>query len=488
MSKTNLKRRLGLFETTVIGIGIIVGAGIYVLLGKAAGVTGPSVWLSFIIAAILAAFTGLSYAELTSMYPRDSSEYLYVKKAFKSEPLAFLTGWICILTGILAPAAVALGFAGYFNFIFGTPILLVAFLIVVILSIINYMGIEKSALTDSILTIAAVTGLLVIVGIGVKHFGSVDYTVTINGVKGLLKSASLVFFAYIGFQHIVRLSEETKEPEKTLPKAIIICLVVSTLLYIGVSLSSVSILSIEKLSASAAPLSEVAAAGLGGNPSLIIAVLAIFATLSTILALLITTSRMIFGMAEEHSLPDSLSSINPVTKTPGAAVFLTAIGALFFVLFKNLESLASMVDFTIFLTFILVNGALIWLRYHKPDAERPFKTPLNIGKFPILPAIAIVFSLVMIFQFSLKILLLASVLVVLGIVAYELVSKEKTGDTGYIDPYRSACLVVSLGLFMIGAFILTGGFLVGQFWWTGLLWIALGVALFWYTYSVIFRE
>ena len=136
---SSLKRSLGLFETTIIGVGIIIGAGIYVLIGKAAGLTGPSVWLSFIIAAILAAFTGLGYAELASMFPKDASEYYYVKRAFSSEPVAFLTGWVCILTGILAPAAVALGFAGYFNFIFNTPIIFTAIFIIILLSIINYI-------------------------------------------------------------------------------------------------------------------------------------------------------------------------------------------------------------------------------------------------------------------------------------------------------------------------------------------------------------
>jgi len=145
MSNTDLKRGLGLFETTIIGVGVIIGAGIYVLIGKATGMTGPSVWISFVIAAILAALTGLSYAELSSMFPKDSSEYLYVKKAFKWESLAFLTGWICIITGAIAAAAVSLGFAGYFNYVFNTPIIFTALFVIVLLSTINFMGIRKSA-------------------------------------------------------------------------------------------------------------------------------------------------------------------------------------------------------------------------------------------------------------------------------------------------------------------------------------------------------
>lgn len=483
-----LKRGLGLFGTTIIGVGTIVGAGIYVLLGKAVGLTGPSAWLSFIIAAILALFTGLSYAELSSMFAKDASEYYYVKKAFKSKALAFLTGWICILEGILGSAAVAIGFSGYVNYMFGTPVLITAFIIVILLSLINYIGIRKSAFTETIFTFAALLGLLIIIYAGSQNFGSVNYLETLNGFKGIFKASALIFFAYIGFQTIVRLSEETREPKKTVPKAILLSLLISTLLYIGVAIAGVSILSTEELSASSAPLSDIILTGLGTNISMIVAILAIFATLSTVLALLITTSRLMYGMAKEHSLPESIRKINPITKTPGVAVLLTGLGALFFVMFRDIELIASMVNFTVFLAFILVNLSLIFLRISYPNVKRPFKVPINIRNVPLLAIFSIIICSIFLLQFSIEVLIGTSILVIFGALIYEVISKEKNLEKGIIDPYRLASLIMSLVIFIIGAFILTGGFLSSQFWWTGILWIMLGLSLFWYTYSIIFRE
>ncbi|UCD04081.1 MAG: amino acid permease [Candidatus Woesearchaeota archaeon] len=488
MSKTDLKRGLGLLETTVIGVGITIGAGIYVLIGKAVGLTGPSVWISFVVAGILAALTGLSYAELSSMYPKDSSEYLYIKKAFKWESLAFLTGWICILTGAIGAAAVSLGFAGYFVYIFNTPMILTAMFVIVLLSVINFMGVKKSAMLDVIFTIAAVLGLVFIIFIGLKNFGSVNYFQTIDGLRGVFKSASLIFFAYIGFQGVVRLSEETREPSKTIPKAIILSVVITTFLYIGVAIASVSTLSTSELSGSSAPLADITARVLGGANPIVIAILAIFATLSTILAVLLITSRLLYGMAEEHSLPKSLKSINPLTQTPGNAILLTGVGSLFFILLGKIETVASIVNFMIFVIFILVNLSVISLRYKYPDMHRNFKVPINIGRFPILAFAAVLVSLFMLLHISMTVFLASLILIILGLVVYELITKEKTLEKGFIDPYRAASLALGICLFMLGSFIVVGGFLVEQFWWTGILWIILGAALFWYTYSLIFRE
>jgi amino acid transporter len=307
-------------------------------------------------------------------------------------------------------------------------------------------------------------------------------------MRGIFKSASLIFFAYIGFEGIVRLSEETKEPSKTIPKAIIISLVITTILYIGVAIASVSTLSTSELSGSSAPLADITARVLGGANPIVIAFLAIFATLSTILAILLITSRLLYGMAEENSLPASLKSVNPLTQTPGNAILLTGVGALFFVLLGKIEIVASIVNFMIFLIFIMVNLAVISLRYKYPDAHRTFKVPVNIGRFPILPFAAVLVSLFMLLHISMNVLIGSLILVVLGLVVYEIITKEKTLEKGYIDPYRAASLTLGICLFMLGAFILVGGFLAGQFWWTGILWMILGAALFWYTYSIIFRK
>ena len=137
-----LKRQLGLFETTMYGVGLILGAGIYALIGDAAGKAGNSVWISFVIAAISAVFTGLSYAELSSIYPKAAAEYTYIKKAFRSNFVAFLIGWMTLFVSVIASATIALGFSGYFIQIFHIPIVIGAILIISVLSFMNYFGIQ----------------------------------------------------------------------------------------------------------------------------------------------------------------------------------------------------------------------------------------------------------------------------------------------------------------------------------------------------------
>src|SRR3989344_6019016 len=167
-----LKKELSLFQTTFYGIGIILGAGIYVLIGEAAGIAGNAVWLSFGIAALIAAFTGLSYAELSSMYPKDAAEYVYAQNAFGKPWFSFGIEWVMVFTGIVSAATVALGFGRYFNYLFGFDIIIAAILLVMVLSLLNYKGIKESANFNLVSTIIEMLGLLIIIAIGFLFFGN----------------------------------------------------------------------------------------------------------------------------------------------------------------------------------------------------------------------------------------------------------------------------------------------------------------------------
>ncbi|MFH0868935.1 MAG: amino acid permease, partial [archaeon] len=169
----HLKRSLGLLEATFYGLGTIIGAGIYVLIGKAAGLAGNAVWAAFAIGALIAAFTGLSYAELSAMFSKSSGEYIYVEKAFNKR-LAFLVGWLLIIGGIVGAATVALGFAGYFNAIFHTPLIPVAIILICLLSLLSLWGIKQSAMVDMVGTLIVIGALGAIVAFGSQHFGSVN--------------------------------------------------------------------------------------------------------------------------------------------------------------------------------------------------------------------------------------------------------------------------------------------------------------------------
>lgn len=187
-----LRRELGLAGVTVSGIGIILGAGIYALLGEATGLAGNAVWLSFGIAAVMAACTALSYAELSSMFPRAAAEYAYVSEAF-GRKAAFVVGWLILASGVLSTATVALGFGGYVAGATALPIVPAALLLIAGLSALAVLGIRETALFAIAMTLIEAGGIVFVILIGLPHLGSVDYFVMPNGFSGVFKGAALVF-------------------------------------------------------------------------------------------------------------------------------------------------------------------------------------------------------------------------------------------------------------------------------------------------------
>lgn len=197
--------------------GVILGEGIYALLGQAADLAGNAPWLSFVWAGLVALFTGLSYAELSSMMPRASAEYEYSRHAFGRE-VAFVMGWLIILSGIISSATVALGFAGYFQALFGVPIIPSALLLILALSVLLLGGIKQSARVAVIFTLIEAAGLIIVIILGVPYLGGVNYLEMPHGLKGVFEAAALSFFAYLGFEEMVKLSLETRDPEVNIPR------------------------------------------------------------------------------------------------------------------------------------------------------------------------------------------------------------------------------------------------------------------------------
>ena len=411
-----LKRALSLFEASIYGIGIILGAGIYVLIGEAASITGNSVWMAFLFTAIIASFTGLSYAELSSMFPKAAAEFVYVKNAFQNKYLPFVLGWIIIFTEVFAGATVALGFGGYLHsFLAGIadiPAVFLAILLVLALSLLNFYGIEESAKFNVLFTLIEALGLIFIIYLGLGYIGSVNYFEMPNGFSGIFSAAALIFFAYLGFEEMANIAEETKEPKKNIPRAIIISLIVTTLLYIFVSISAVSILPWQTLGDSNAPLADVAETAMPGSSS-VLTFVALFATLNTVLIILIVTSRMIYGMAKYTKFFKPLSLVHPKRRIPWVAILVTMFLVIILILIGNISFVAFMIDLGSFIIFFTVNVSLIWLRYKRPDIERPFKVPFNIGKFPLLPVIGAVTCIFMMLHFEWKVILF-TILIILG--------------------------------------------------------------------------
>jgi APA family basic amino acid/polyamine antiporter len=411
--KVELKRELGLLEVTLSGIGIILGAGIYALIGKAAGLAGNSVWLSFGIASLIAVFTGLSYAELSSMFPKAGAEHEYVRNAF-GRKLAFVIGWLIILSGVIGAATVALGFGGYFNAFFKVPVILSAIVLIVALSFLLFYGIKETARFVIIATLIETAGLVIVIFIGLPYLGKVDYFEMPYGWTGVFQASALVFFAYTGFEGIVKLSEETKSPEKTIPKGLILAIGVSIFLYITVALSAVSVMGWERLSTSDAPFADLAFFAFGSNAFILLTAIALFATANTVLMMMLGSSRIIYGMADSRTLPAILASVHTSRRTPWIAILVTMVVSILFIFAGDIAFVANVDNFTLFVTFFIINAALILLRYKEPGMNRPFRVPLNAGRLPILPFLGILSCVFMLAQLEGKVIFTGVMLVTLG--------------------------------------------------------------------------
>src|SRR6266545_2552695 len=252
-----LHRSLGLGEVTASGVGIIIGAGIYVLLGAATAHAGATVWLAFVLAAVLSALTGLSYAELASMYPSAAAEYEYTRQALP-EWIAFVVGWVMVAGLVVAAATVSLGFARYAGYFFDLGIRPAALALIAGLALLAMIGIKQSARVTVVLSAVQVGGLVIVIVIGAPHVGEVNLLAG-PGVGGILSGAALVFFAFIGFDEVITLAEETRDPTRTVPRALLLALGISTVLYIAVAMAAVSVLGAGALGASQRPLTDVMA-------------------------------------------------------------------------------------------------------------------------------------------------------------------------------------------------------------------------------------
>lgn len=418
-----LERSLSLWQITLMSIGVILGAGIYVVIGEAAGLAGNMVWFSFILAAVVASFTGLSYVELASRFPTAAAEYTYVEQSFGTR-LAWVTGWMIIAGSIIGSATVALGFARYFSAIVHTPVIATALAALLLIGFVLFLGVQETASITIIFTLIEAAGLIIVIFVGLPSFGSVDYTQMAQGIQGLLQAGVLIFFGYIGFEGITRLANETKQPEKTIPKAILISLVVTTILYILVGLAAVSVVPWGELATSKAPLALVAQQLFGEKSFLALSVIALFSTFNTSLAMLLSGSRLVYGMAEEKGLPSVFTKVSPKTKTPWVAIIAVVLASLLFLFIGDVAVVANLTNFTIFVVFIIVNATVIYLRYKKPK-DTGFKTPGSIGKLPVLPVLGIVTTLFLLFNVSITVLIMGTVLLVLGFLLFHFISSKE---------------------------------------------------------------
>ncbi len=408
-----LSRVLGFWEVTASGVGIIVGAGIYVLVGAATAEAGANVWLAFVLAAALSALTGLSYCELASMYPKAGAEFAYAKHAFPGA-VAFIVGWVMIAGLVVASGAVALGFGRYFREFIAIDERVAAIGLIAVTALIALGGIKNSARLTIVFSAIQVGGLLFVVVIGFNHVGDVNLFEG-HGATGLLGASALVFFAFIGFDEVITLSEETRNASRTIPLALLAALVISAVLYVAVAIVGVSVLGAEGLAASKRPLADVMSRSLGGASVKTVSAVALVSTFNTTLLAITAASRLTWGMATDRALPRRFAALNR-RHAPWLAVVVGALVAAAFASSGSLKVAAGLTDAAVYLVFLAVNGAVIVLRFREQESARPFRVPLAIGRVPLIPIMGIVATGVMLTQLEWRSLALGVGVVALGFI------------------------------------------------------------------------
>lgn len=387
-----LARTLGLGGLTFYGLGIILGAGIYSVLGAAAGLAGAALWLCFVISGLVALPTALAYAELATTYPRASAEFTYLRRALPRSPsVALVTGLLVASSGAATAGTVAIAFAGYLRSFVEVPAVIAAWVLLAAAAALNIVGVKQSGWVNVVFTLLEAGGLVVFIILGAMSdsFGEAFLAAPSFGV---VSGAALVFFSFLGFENIANLAEEATEPARDLPRAILLSLGIAATLYVLVALAAVALLPAEQLAETQAPLSNAARQGsrklagaLGG--------IALFATANTALVSMLVASRVLYGIAREGELPERLAAILPRRKTPWLATLVVAAVSAALVPLAKVGLVASLSSFASLLAFAAVNVALIVLRYREPDENRPFRVPGAIGQFPILPALGVAATL-----------------------------------------------------------------------------------------------
>ncbi len=377
-----LKRSLSLPLITFYGLGTIIGAGIYVLVGKVAHSSGMYAPLAFLFAAVIAAFSAFSYAELSARYPRSAGEAVYIEEAFHRRWLSAFIGWSVVLIGTVSGATLANGFVGYFKLFVLMPDWLVITLLVIGLGLLAAWGISESVWTATIITLLEIFGLLMVVFVArgslaelPQRWTELAPPLTVDPWFGIVFGAFLAFYAFIGFEDMVNVAEEVKNPQRNLPLAIILALCVSTCLYILVALTAVLGLPLEILSKSDAPLASVIEHQ-GTHSPVSIGLISLIAVLNGALVQIIMASRVIYGMGQQNIAPRILSFVNPRTQTPVRATLLVTLSMLALALWLPLVTLAQVTSFITLVVFALVNLALWRVKVRVPRAEGVVCYPL----------------------------------------------------------------------------------------------------------------
>jgi basic amino acid/polyamine antiporter, APA family len=400
----HLKKSIGVVALTVYGIGNMLGAGIYATVGNAAGLMGNAVWVCFALSLVAAALTGLCYASLGSRYPKAAGAAFITRRAFGFPMLAYVIGLAVVASGLTSMAGASRAFSRFALELFGLqahPALTAAAVLTLILGLawINYRGLRESAWLNALCTIIETSGLLIVIFVGIRYWGSVNYldTTTPANPTGslsltlMLSGAVLTFYSFVGFEDLLNISEEVKNPRRTFPIALLTALAITTLIYAGVSITAVSVIPVEEwarkatLEKPAASLRSVVEVAAPWFKLSIFSFIMLVSVVNTALLNFIMGSRLLYGMSRQGLVPAFLGKLHPTRQTPHVAILLLVVIVLILTSLGDTAHLGKATALLLLTAFTVVNISLFILQSRPSEPKGGFEIPRII---PILGAIA----------------------------------------------------------------------------------------------------
>jgi amino acid transporter/nucleotide-binding universal stress UspA family protein len=446
-SEVRLAREMSLMDATLIGVGAMIGAGIFVLIGIAAGVAGPGLLFSFSLNAIIALFTAMSYAELGSCYHDAGGGYLWVKEGLPKWN-GFLSGWMSWFAHAVACSLYALGFGAYFEHVLGefaiimpqwgffSPQKILAAGIAILFAYINFRGASETGKVGNLVTIAKIIILLIFIGFGVELIiRQGDWRTTFSpflphGFGGVFKAMGLTFIAFQGFEVIAQSSEEIKNPRKNIPRAVFLSLLIVVPIYILVAIAAIGTVPSEGMKPwdYLALQKETALVNVARNffvgGGILILIGGVISTISALNATIFSSSRVAFAMGRDRNFPAFFSKVHPKNFTPHWAILISLVIIVIMAVSLPIEAVASAADIMFLLLFLQVNLAMISLRKKRKDLDRGYKVPL----FPYLSIAGILlllFLAIYMFKYSILAWIVTIIWSTMGLLVYRFYASKR---------------------------------------------------------------
>jgi basic amino acid/polyamine antiporter, APA family len=395
---------MGLFTLIVYGVGDMVGSGIYATIGRAAGAMGNAVWLAFLASMVAALLTGLSYASIASRYPRAAGAAYVTHRAFHLAFLSYVVGLAVTASGLTSMATSTNAFAETLHHFVKLPIPLLILGFLAVLAFLNFWGMRESMWANLLCTGIEVGGLLFIIAIGMRYWGGINYLETPAAVVGktsvglgpmlILNGAVLTFFSFVGFEDMLNVSEEVKNPQRTMPWGIVIALGTVTVIYIAISITAVSVVNYRELGDPklGAPLVQITNRAAPWVSPWVFSFITMFAVANTALINYIMGSRLVYGMARQGLVPAVLGKVHERRRTPHVSILVLLIIVIVLALAGNISQLASATSLLLLTCFMIVNAALIVLKHRPGEAKGQFEVPTFVPAAGVLVCGAIIFS------------------------------------------------------------------------------------------------